>query len=947
MLTLRNVTKTYQKGRPDETTGLSAFDCSFPNAGMVFVLGRSGSGKSTLLHLLGGVDSPDNGEIVFNGTHIERLSAKEMDSYRKAYVGFCFQSPQLITQMTVEENIEIVCGGNANIKQILSDVGLPGFEKRNCAELSGGQAQRVAIARALAKEPLILICDEPTASLDEQSAALVMEALKKAAQDRLVVMATHDLSLASKYGDRMITLSDGRMTSDQTISEPGGKASSPSGRKKKTKIGLRLKIGVSSLLRKKAKTILSLVSLALSFGLSGVLIGSFLQDGESVLANSLLEESKTVAVAKTKNSSEPFSAPIAFTDSECKTIQREFGVSVPVFDGYADWNSGKRFSPADYGLSQPDSFSRDSRIGSNFQGYADANLLNSLSGVRLVAGTLPQSDDECVLPLICLRYWQKFGFQGNGKTYRPSDIPNAQSFLDGLPFVGAFAGGEWHPLRIVGFVDTGFDESLFPETIQINGLHGGLISNRLNNELFYGPHRLVYTHASFLSQYCQDRKMKRLDFPFLYRNQGYEQPSYLVGLSSDDTCIPIGDKSSTGVYLPCGSFADVYYGQRINDEAFVSRKYEDCAGYLTEFDALGEFEMGYRADYLFAAANSSKGVPLVWMACGDYVARRGIGEVADLPLLKADAQSELKRAFESGEISECPDLNDGSVRSLSLLKSFYVRRLVGTCYLKNRYAAISGYDLTSDFSRTLMPFLENGRMATFEYDSAATLSHHSTTQRVLGLCLPKANYADPVVSFAENTFAELDASLGLRDDYAFLLFPNSHDFTMMRKMVTGISIGATRLSAQHYVIGQYAYMGSFFWGGVSWVLGGLAFVFALISALLLNGSLRFSYLDRKKEFAVRRSMGLSAKGVFGELLFESLLVGVAAFIASIPFAFFASFLGNRFLSNISFTPLAFFSYSALACLAVILLMGTVCLLSSIGPCIQGSKQSLVSLLKED
>jgi len=187
----------------------------------VALLGTSGSGKSTLLNLIGGLDQPSGGEVVFDGRSLAPFTKREMALYRRRSVGMIFQNFNLITTMTAAENVELALafGGlagrerEARARELLERVGLGERAAHRPSELSGGEQQRVAIARALANRPRVLLADEPTGNLDSTRARELLSLLgEMVADDRLtVLMVTHDRDLAAQFAGRTIQMKDGRI----------------------------------------------------------------------------------------------------------------------------------------------------------------------------------------------------------------------------------------------------------------------------------------------------------------------------------------------------------------------------------------------------------------------------------------------------------------------------------------------------------------------------------------------------------------------------------------------------------------------------------------------------------------------------------------------------------------------------------------------------------------
>ncbi len=223
MIEIRNISKTYRPRRGLPVRAIDNISLSLPERGMIFLLGRSGSGKSTLLHLLGGLDRYDTGDILVFGRSTQDFSQSELDSYRNTYVGFVFQEYNLLDELTVGANIALAIelqGRRAEdheVSAILSEVDLGDYGARRPNELSGGQKQRVAIARALVKRPKIIMADEPSAALDEETGRSVFQMLKKLSAERLVIVVSHDREFAETYADRIIELVDGHVADDRSF----------------------------------------------------------------------------------------------------------------------------------------------------------------------------------------------------------------------------------------------------------------------------------------------------------------------------------------------------------------------------------------------------------------------------------------------------------------------------------------------------------------------------------------------------------------------------------------------------------------------------------------------------------------------------------------------------------------------------------------------------------
>lgn len=230
MLEVRHLKKEYKSKNGVVTKALDDVSLTFPETGMVFILGKSGSGKSTLLNVCGGLDHADSGEIIIKGKSSSDFSGQDFDSYRNTFVGFVFQEYNILNEFTVEQNIALALElqnkkkDSELVARILADVDMTSFAQRKPNTLSGGQKQRVAIARALVKEPEIIMADEPTGALDSKTGQQVFDTLKKLSEHKLVIVISHDRDFAEQYGDRIIELKDGKIISDQTRAVEGENA---------------------------------------------------------------------------------------------------------------------------------------------------------------------------------------------------------------------------------------------------------------------------------------------------------------------------------------------------------------------------------------------------------------------------------------------------------------------------------------------------------------------------------------------------------------------------------------------------------------------------------------------------------------------------------------------------------------------------------------------------
>lgn len=225
LITFKNVKKTYIVGEK-KFNALDGVNFSINKGEFVVILGPSGAGKSTLLNLLGGMDKVTSGKIKVGDEVISDYSDSELTDYRAENVGFIFQFYNILPTLTVLENVKIVndiVKKTKNAKEVLKSVGLDKHAKKFPNQLSGGEQQRVSIARAIAKDPLLLLCDEPTGALDSKTGVEVLKLLKEQCDanngENTVVIVTHN-SLIAEIADRVIRLKNGKVESNEINKHP-------------------------------------------------------------------------------------------------------------------------------------------------------------------------------------------------------------------------------------------------------------------------------------------------------------------------------------------------------------------------------------------------------------------------------------------------------------------------------------------------------------------------------------------------------------------------------------------------------------------------------------------------------------------------------------------------------------------------------------------------------
>lgn len=293
MLKLENITKIYE-GKDFKQIALNDITIAFRKNEFVSILGPSGSGKTTLLNIIGGLDKYTQGNLIIDGVSTRKYKERDWNNYRSKKVGFIFQNYNLINHQTVLSNVllSLNIGGKTKresvklAKKVLRDVGLENYIKKKPKQLSGGQMQRVAIARALVTNPDIILCDEPTGALDSQTSIQIMEILKNISKEKLVIMVTHNVTLANKYSDRVIALKDGIITYDTNPYEEENYCLKKIKSKRKSMNKFTsLSLSLQNLLTKKSRTMLT--SFAGSIGIIGIALVLSLSKGAQKYINKI------------------------------------------------------------------------------------------------------------------------------------------------------------------------------------------------------------------------------------------------------------------------------------------------------------------------------------------------------------------------------------------------------------------------------------------------------------------------------------------------------------------------------------------------------------------------------------------------------------------------------------------------------------------------------------
>ena len=396
MLSLKNIKKSYVTGEFKQVA-LDGVNLNFREKEFVAILGPSGSGKTTCLNVIGGLDKYDSGDLIINGKSTKEFKDSDWDAYRNNSVGFIFQSYNLITHLSIIDNVEMgmtLSGVSPAEKkkkalEVLEKVGLKDHIHKRPNQLSGGQMQRVAIARALANDPDIILADEPTGALDTKTSIQIMELIKEIAKDKLVIMVTHNPELANEYADRIVEFRDGNVISDSNPLKEEKSSSKYSLKKTSMNFFTALKLSAMNIKTKKWRTLLT--AFASSIGIIGIALILSLSNGFDKQINTF--ESDTLS-----------GFPIVITQSTADMDIETMREQAKQFAGNKTEDEDKYpkvdvIYPYD---SSENSFVHSNNFSTEYIDYLesiDKGLLSGISYTRIVNMNLLKSDGEVATPV--------------------------------------------------------------------------------------------------------------------------------------------------------------------------------------------------------------------------------------------------------------------------------------------------------------------------------------------------------------------------------------------------------------------------------------------------------------------------------------------------------------------------------------------------------------------
>ncbi|MDD3129343.1 MAG: ABC transporter ATP-binding protein/permease [Candidatus Izemoplasmatales bacterium] len=511
MLEVKNIKKEYFQDKESSTIALNDVSLTFSNRGMVFIVGKSGSGKTTLFNIIGILDKPTKGAVIYKGTCLSNLREFEKDMYRNNSVGYIFQEYNLIETLNIRKNISLALelqGKQANeedIKGVLDLVEMSDYQDRMPNEISTGQKQRIAIARALIKEPLIILADEPTGALDFETGVQIMKILKEVSNNRLVLVITHDTDIAYDLGDRIVTLKDGVVIKDEIISETYSvnlvdtdKANSEYSKKAS---GLSIKNsfrqGTSGIFKKPLRFLITILVIAITLLVFGVSMSlSNYETIEAVQKSYQKSDIEYFSFEKQESYFDEIYGEILFNpflNTEDLTLLRNrfpesnFYPIIKCLSGTIQENIYNSFSDDDY-------YHSDEIYG----GMEVSDDVFSDFGATLVFGNLPKesiSDNEVLITKYIFETFKEYGYLD--KTTN-EHIP-IHIYSD---IIGKEITIENESFEIVGIIDTNFDGERYETLKDVSNIDfiTNISLSEFDSYVRYSMHSLFFVREGYYNE---------------------------------------------------------------------------------------------------------------------------------------------------------------------------------------------------------------------------------------------------------------------------------------------------------------------------------------------------------------------------------------------------------------------------------------------------------------
>ena len=886
MIEIKNLSKIYNNKKDNEVQAIKNISLSFLDTGLVFIVGKSGSGKSTLLNLLGGLDSFNEGNISIDGKSLSDFTDKDLDYYRNHNLGFVFQEFNLLEDYTVYKNLELAMRLQGNvvsyqeIDKLLDDFQLKDLGKRKINQLSGGQKQRVALARALIKKPKIILCDEPTGSLDEENSRIIFQLLKKISQQNLVIVVSHDVDSALFYGDRVIELSDGKIKKDTILNSKTMQLKEKTKEKNmKSSFFLKHKFSLSLTYLKKRPIRLG-ISIFLSllcFILVGVSFSISSMNQDKLIVNSLYENDiRYLSYFKS-------------TYQENGDMIKEINLS----DDDINYLS-KKLKTKDYSLVYdyfsgllPHIDTEFAYINHNFyytqcNGFMEINseLINKYN--YNFYGRLPENDDELVISKYFFDTYKQYGYeyQSISKKIEKYDdlIGEKISVFDQKMGSSIFT--------IVGILDTNFNnQRYFPLLNNPSDNQSSILSYEIQTMMEHGMHNIYFFNDGYY-----DRNIKSLS------NDQY----------------PI---------IPNASLSDVFYISNVIGD-YGSLKFERICK-----DKENSFNIFYKNDQEKELSQNKILLPLslTRIRMGSDYSNILDQVFEDILTFCNNHFFEIQDEFEkdggyNGGIDELAyfdyivDHDENKYHPEKNFK-FFEKPYIQQNLQNNHFESFSNIQLEFDnkleYDVELIGFFDDENQSAFKNTILVSPDLLAQFKKDMGYLVYDYKYLiTPVTKNYNQDVQRVSIRNERRNEKIFILEPQEN----LEKITSSYS--------QYHMNNEVTYSLNNVEGILDFILivfKYVAIALVLIIILFLNYYFSGLIIDKKREIGVLRAMGTSKKDIVQIFLGEGIiLLGIISFL-SILANFIIIKVGNSYMMNHYYLLISLLNFSIFQMVLLVLL----------------------------
>lgn len=886
MLELKDICKTYKSKKGAQTQALKDVSLSFPDKGLVFVLGKSGCGKSTLLNVIGGLDKPDSGEISIMGRSSKDFSPTDFDSYRNTFVGFVFQEYNVLDEFTVEDNIAIATElqgkkrDRARISEILRQFELEGLERRKPNTLSGGQKQRVAIARALIKNPRIILADEPTGSLDSDTGKEVLGILKKLSEEKLVVVVSHDREFAETYADRIVEMKDGKVVADYPVSASVARASGEADTARtytdeekkliRSRLPFRhaLRLGASGIRTKPVKLVFTVILTAIAFILFGVFSTLALYDKEKVTEKAITDHGisylkygkgyfEKEVIYGVENSDRQFVylresesvVPTNMTEAEYLELSAKYPSAIAVFDApiaIEDFTTDTFFYSDEY--------------------RGAAYSYDNGASLKLLAGRLPENAGEALIPSFM------FDAVKIGKLYGPGRaLIKVDGYEDYIKLPKQKLYGDLE-VSIVGVYESA------PISNDYNALRtmadNGTLNYRdidWNSEYENGFYNYLFVHKDLLRDlYANYSDLK------VYSDEKYSTDNYFLRTSLQATLVFGEDENDKYEFTEMSPYPSTFSAKELPvydvtgsnrledlaaDEVAISGVYYAWILYGYLFDMARELtNLGENSEYYryFESAINELGMEAVY---DEYkVVSEKLDKLyrnSDEDMTTSEARGILKDVSDYMAKYSLP-LPRFTTTSFATGETYEVK-IAGVILISlRRYFAYVSEEIFADYVTQADAFnIAHG------YETKYSLADNAGISAVF---IPESEYSSDLGAIVASVYARSE-----KDDSTNVIFG-----ALMNEIAV---VNGTIETIFKVTLGLW--------------LGLIAFAVLLMFSLISS-----SITAKKKDIGILRALGARSIDVFAVFLVEALSVAVLCFlIAGISCAFICPAVSEMFIST--------------------------------------------------